>query len=476
MKKILLLIVAVLLIGGLLPSIGFAQDETPNFVGIAYGNGSYISIDDKGGIELSSDCVQWTNTYTEPNGRFLKVIWGNNQYMVLTTTKVLISPDGYQWTSFDFGNSEDTIGICDIIWDGKKYIGVGYSSIITSTDGLHWDYQDSKGATYLNSIIYTGTEYIAAGGYMGSGRVMKSTDGYNWSEWYGLMEEYGDDSFEKLCSNGKSYLFQTSFGNLFVSDNLAGGSSSYATSKSLAFYIHDIVSFNNQFVAIASNGTIHYSSDGKNWSAQQLDSTYYFNKIISSNGKLYILGKFGSKKSIFTSTDGKVWARIDYSVKNLLYRKISGYIAPDFIQNQSSVNSNDLLDFNIEIVGTNFHSKTDINGYFEILVPYNQIDAVYSIKISKQNYLQRVFNNMTIKSDVNLAQADKPLTMLIGDIDNNGVINIADIIQITKSFNSIVSDSRYNYTYDLNSDNAINIADIIMIAKNFNRTSTDYLN
>jgi lysophospholipase L1-like esterase len=56
-----------------------------------------------------------------------------------------------------------------------------------------------------------------------------------------------------------------------------------------------------------------------------------------------------------------------------------------------------------------------------------------------------------------------------GDLNNDGVINMSDVILLAKTFNSISGDSKYIISYDLNSDGAINMSDVIIIASNFNK-------
>ncbi len=61
-------------------------------------------------------------------------------------------------------------------------------------------------------------------------------------------------------------------------------------------------------------------------------------------------------------------------------------------------------------------------------------------------------------------------TASIEDINNDGVINMSDIILIANAFNSVSGDSNYVSAYDLNNDGAINMLDVIIIASKFNTT------
>jgi hypothetical protein len=85
-----------------------------------------------------------------------------------------------------------------------------------------------------------------------------------------------------------------------------------------------------------------------------------------------------------------------------------------------------------------------------------------------------VVANINLTKDVQISTSKDPLVMWAGDIPVNGVadnsINMNDVIQIAKSFNTVSGDPDYNIDADLNKDNAINIKDVIIIAKHFNES------
>lgn len=55
------------------------------------------------------------------------------------------------------------------------------------------------------------------------------------------------------------------------------------------------------------------------------------------------------------------------------------------------------------------------------------------------------------------------------DFDNNGYVNIADVMEIAGSFNTTIGDAKYDAKYDLDNNNAINIGDILIVVKYFNK-------
>lgn len=229
MKKIFSFIVLLSLVfTAILPVNVSAAVSQPDLKRLACGNGTFVSIDNNN-IVFSKDCINWdtvvsdSKTYT-----FKKVIWGNNEFMILaenpkltTSTTILRSEDGIKW---DAVQDEDTKKyISSIIWAGNKYIAVGYKVLLTSDNGTEWTKQDIGDATFLNDAIYDGKQYVAVGGYCGSGRILKSPDGVTWTTWYELMKNCGDDSFNKIFYTGEYYLIETNMNKIFYSKDLVSG-------------------------------------------------------------------------------------------------------------------------------------------------------------------------------------------------------------------------------------------------------------
>lgn len=158
--------------------------------------------------------------------------------------------------------------------------------------------------------------------------------------------------------------------------------------------------------------------------------------------------------------------------------KITGYITPDF-KTDASQSPDIKAGFKVEVIGTGFSAQTDTNGYFEITdIPFST--EGYTLKIGKDGYLYRMVYNVAVINDVQIASPDAPLAIWAGDMKVDGVqdnvINIADIMEVVKGFNSSVSEERYNINYDINQDKAINIIDITILARHFNKSVNDYPN
>jgi hypothetical protein len=152
--------------------------------------------------------------------------------------------------------------------------------------------------------------------------------------------------------------------------------------------------------------------------------------------------------------------------------KITGYVEPDLISTAADIKSN----FKIEVLDLNVSALTDEDGYFELSVP--QSNTGYDFKVSKTNYLSKEIRKDIVLGDMALSSKESPLILWAGDIEidghSNGAINMGDIVEMIKVFDTTPIDAEYNADMDFNKDNAINLKDILIVIKHFNTTSNNY--
>ncbi|HEY9059602.1 MAG TPA: dockerin type I domain-containing protein [Pseudobacteroides sp.] len=155
---------------------------------------------------------------------------------------------------------------------------------------------------------------------------------------------------------------------------------------------------------------------------------------------------------------------------------ITGYIAPDFVNIQSAA-PQQLSGFRVEVSGTTLSALTNEKGVFE-LKDAPASSSGYKLMISKNGFLKREIDSVKLTDNVIISTQSSPITMWAGDIAINGVkddaINMMDIIQIARVFNSVSNDGKYDVNCDLNSDGAINMSDVVIVARHFNKVSADY--
>ncbi|MDP4180932.1 MAG: non-reducing end alpha-L-arabinofuranosidase family hydrolase [Bacillota bacterium] len=100
-------------------------------------------------------------------------------------------------------------------------------------------------------------------------------------------------------------------------------------------------------------------------------------------------------------------------------------------------------------------------------------------KVTGQNDLYLVFSGAVNIDWFTFGGSTEPTTPVVtikGDLNNDGVINMADVILLAKAFNTVSGDPKFVSTYDLNNDGVINMSDVISIASNFNKVVTSTSN
>jgi beta-glucanase (GH16 family) len=149
----------------------------------------------------------------------------------------------------------------------------------------------------------------------------------------------------------------------------------------------------------------------------------------------------------------------------------SGYIDTDFQYNDQSIKAG----FKVEILELGKYSLTDSKGYFTIpFVPLNTGETEYTVKITKKGFMTRILSSLAPDTSIEMGTKTAPVVMWAGDMNHDGAINIADILEIAKSFNSAYGDLRYVEVNDINKDNACNITDIMIVVNHFNKSGQDY--
>ena len=58
--------------------------------------------------------------------------------------------------------------------------------------------------------------------------------------------------------------------------------------------------------------------------------------------------------------------------------------------------------------------------------------------------------------------------------NQDGAINLEDIMEVCKAFNTASTDEKYKVGLDLNRDGAVNLEDVMIVAKHFNKVSSNY--
>ncbi len=152
---------------------------------------------------------------------------------------------------------------------------------------------------------------------------------------------------------------------------------------------------------------------------------------------------------------------------------VSGYIDVDF---SYSSGKEVKKGFKVEISGTSLNATTDKNGYFEIIASSGKLSKEFSVIISKPGYLSREIKNVQASEaeTTTVSTKDKPLIIWAGNLNGDGAINMTDIMEVARSFNSVKGNARYDEKSDFNMDGAVNMTDVMTVANHFNYVSSNY--
>ena len=127
-------------------------------LGVTYGNSIFVMVGQSGTIMTSSDGTSWDNRTSGTSNGLYGVTYGNSTFVAVGHYEtILTSSDGTTWTSRTSGRTNSS--------------GLSYKN------SSGWTYTD-----YLEGITYGNSIFVTVGrGEDGSGTIMTSSDGINWT-------------------------------------------------------------------------------------------------------------------------------------------------------------------------------------------------------------------------------------------------------------------------------------------------------
>jgi hypothetical protein len=147
------------------------------------------------------------------------------------------------------------------------------------------------------------------------------------------------------------------------------------------------------------------------------------------------------------------------------YYDLECYVKPDFDSQDPLTLKNFRIELKSTITYTGYDGLTDEKGY----VKFYAIGTIpWKTTISKPGFLTRAIDGTGVGT------AQEPILMWAGDMNNDKTINMADIMEIAASFNTLPGVEEYNPVADFNADKAVNMADILIACTHFNKTADDY--
>jgi hypothetical protein len=189
-----------------------------------------------------------------------------------------------------------------------KYIPVDNNTITTDADGkLKANIPAYTLSKVDDEIILTGSD----------GKVTKVTDDK------GLIYKESFEDFhisqppyttldDVMCYGNDTLLYFAGYDENYLGYYSKDGGQTWVSNSNLAVAPTSIVFGNNLFVAIQTERTIAYSSDGITWNSKEVEcsnATVYWRKVFFNAGKFILVGDYGY---IATSTDGLSWTEYEF--------------------------------------------------------------------------------------------------------------------------------------------------------------------
>ena len=180
--------------------------------GITYGNSQFLVVGDNGAGAISSDGLTWTylNTLVNSTGvRTLKTVaWNGSIFLIgREDGRTATSSNGTTWQgqASPGSGSWGTIPINAIIWAGTKFLAVGNSGrTATSPEGLFWTFNSTDLSHNFRSVAWNGSVFVAG---TSTGLLLYSYNGSTWTTNNSLINAgFGSNSVDSIIWTGTQFV------------------------------------------------------------------------------------------------------------------------------------------------------------------------------------------------------------------------------------------------------------------------------
>lgn len=294
---------------------------------------TYVAVGDEGTILFSSDKAESWQSASASTINNLRTVATNGTRFVAGGDggSLLTSQNGQSWLS----------GKLSFSFTVKESVTIDNPQYYESQYAINWNAKIERSDLQISSVLWDGKRFVALGEWkknfyernsgtngaqfsVGGSILLTSADGLNWS----IKKLKIPQNNIKLLYTGKQYVAVSKFAVSTSSDL-----SLWQTNNSkLASHFTDMVYNNGKYIATgwdgrisAPTGTIHTSTDGKQWTSVLQNSsaaakgqpeqfkglnplTGFSNKIMNSmvwDGSQYVIA--GYNGMILRSADGAVW-------------------------------------------------------------------------------------------------------------------------------------------------------------------------
>ena len=204
-----------------------------------------------------------------------------------------VGDSGNNWSSVVYGNG--TFVTVDY---------VGTNRVMYSSDGIDWTPASASEQNSWTDVTFGDGKFVAVA-TTGTNRVMHSTDGITWTaapaisgDYYWTSVTYGNGKFVAVAPNGANRVMHSSDAVTWT----AASAASDAEWQSITFG-------NGKFVAVgwkAANSIMH-STDGITWTGAQPPLDSVWTSVTYGGGKFVAVTYTGGLNRVIVSSDGVTW-------------------------------------------------------------------------------------------------------------------------------------------------------------------------
>lgn len=252
-----------------------------------------------------------------PVSNLLDVIWTGNRFISVGTGTIYISSDGVSWNNAAGGQPNYypyglISGNGKILAVGRDWNGYTNPVIIISIDnGATWSpvvgYNGAVNTGYfLNGGVWTGTQYVAVGGFSSNitpaasntGAVLTSPDGVTWRVRATILPAF----LYQVAWSGTMLVATGTMGKIFTStDGITWTERVSGTVKPLG----SVKWTGSQFVVVGNTGTVLTSPDGIIWTDRSIPGATnvdFQNVAVSTNQYMAVGNITGTQTgAVYTS-------------------------------------------------------------------------------------------------------------------------------------------------------------------------------
>jgi len=275
--------------GELPPSVWRPQvSGTPKPLTAAIWNGKQCVVagfTGAGGVVLTSkDLTTWEITGANIDIAPTAIAWDGKKFVgVGHLGRTMISQDGRNWK---IAATRKQSALSSIIWTGAQFLAGGEDGwMIASDDGMSWR---SVGFVPINigEIAFVNGTLIVV-----NGQLQTSSDGKTWitrkiaSDWKAMLY------LNSIAWSGREFVAVGRDGIIVVSNN---GSEWSKCDFECETTLNRIVWVGGRFVAVGDRGAIISSKNGATWEQEQSDTKEDLRAIVRAGNRLVCVGNSGT--------------------------------------------------------------------------------------------------------------------------------------------------------------------------------------